>query len=121
MKKITVILTGFALAMFVACGGGATKSSETTENATPDQSTVSESASSSSSGLLGEYEAFVEKAVPLLKKMKSGDTDAALEYSKLAQELSDFLTAHQEEFAGLSEEESEKYQALAQKLIDAVN
>ncbi|MDR2120187.1 MAG: hypothetical protein LBP64_04845 [Tannerella sp.] len=120
MKKYYSLLLGVAMVALVACGGGS-KSSESTEQAAPEQTKVDEGASASKSSVLSEYEAFVEKAVPLLKKMKSGDTAAATEYAELAQKLSEFVTSHSEDFSALSGEDVKKYQELAQKLTDAAN
>ncbi len=116
MKKISIMLV-VAMALFVtACGGSAKKAEAETTVVTE---TVADDTTAGSSDVLKKYEEFVDKAVPLLKKMKAGDASAAQDYTKLAEELGKFVMDNQDSFAGLSEKDAKKYAELSQKLVDA--
>jgi len=114
-----MILMAAVLVMFAACGGGS-KSGEATESAVPAASeTVEAVASSASNDLLAKYAEFVDKAVPLIQKMKTGDMAATTEYGKIAQELATFVQEHQSEFTALTGDELAKYTELSEKLANA--
>ena len=110
---VTVAAMSLAL---VACGGSTKSADETTPEA---PATEAAAPASEEKSVLAKYEEFVEKAIPLLEKMKKGDVEATQEYAKITEELGKFIQDNQEEFTKFSEDDAKKYQELSQKLVDA--
>ena len=117
MKKISMMLL-VAVALFVTGCNGSGKKAEATDANEKTEVTKTE-AKAEGSDVLKKYEEFVEKAIPLLKKVKSGDASAAQEYTKIAEELGKFVMDNQDAFTKLSEADAKKYAELSQKLAAA--
>jgi len=123
MKKILFASTAaIMLALMVSCGGSkstdaATEEGTATEQVTEEAPEVTTDASSSD--VLKKYEEFVDKVIPLLAKMKTGDIAAVQEYTKLAEELTKFTQDNAAAFGALTEADAKKYEEIAKKLVDA--
>jgi hypothetical protein len=85
MKKLAILLfAGVLMISFAACGGskkeGQKESAPETESLPAPVETVDVEKA------LKDFESYVEKYVEVIRKMKSGDTSIAGEYSKLTQQ-----------------------------------
>ena len=122
MKKILFSsITVVFLALMVSCGGSKSTDAavEDADAATEQVTEQATEANASSSDVLKKYEEFVDKVIPLLAKMKTGDVAAVQEYAKLAEELGKFVQDNTDAFSALTEADAKKYEELAKKLADA--
>lgn len=122
MKKISMFFMATAMMAFVACGGGEKKSddaaAETTEAVVEE--VAAPSSSSSSSDVVARYQALVDKMVELVPKVKSGDTSAAEEYTKVVQDFTNFAQQNADDWNNLSAEDAAKMQEIALKAAEAM-
>lgn len=118
MKKISMMVVAAMALTFAACGNS--EKPATDQNQTEETTTApAEAAVAAEGDILKKYEAFVEQALPLLAKVKTGDAAAIQEYSKIAQDLAQFMQDNQDAFSKLSADDAAKFAELNQKLANA--
>ena len=127
MKKnlLIVALAIFSLAT-VSCGKKAdsveTEAKNKVETTTPETSKTPEVAETSEeSDALTQYEAFVDKYIALLKKVKGGDMAAAQEMTKMGQEATEFQQKFAAESATWTQAQQDKLATITKKLVDAAS
>lgn len=83
-KLVTLLFAGALMASFAACNGSKKEEKKEVTPETELQAAPAETVDPEKA--LKDFESYVERYVEVIKKMKSGDTSIAGEYSKLTQQ-----------------------------------